>query len=84
MSSSSNTDAHDAERSRHLSSIAPAQGMQTAINNGTQRDTGRHREQQRDMKFDPRKVLTKAIVGASGPPGPSAPLARSYFLGGIH
>jgi hypothetical protein len=36
--------------------------------------------QKRDMNFFSKKVLTKWNVGASGPPGPSAPLPRPESL----
>lgn len=44
----------------------------------------RHREQQKDRELVPKKVLTKWVVGASGPQGPSAPLPRSEIFERIH
>jgi hypothetical protein len=43
----------------------------------TQEDRGRHSEQHGDSKFAPKIILTKWVVGASGPQGPSAPPHRS-------
>ena len=79
MSSSSNT-AHTMQNGRDIVKQRPSSEY---VNSDQQRDTGRHRETQREtagQEFHQEKVLTKAIFGASGPPsGPSAPLARSNF-----
>ena len=68
MSSSSNT-AHTMQNGRDIVKQRPSSEY---VNSDQQRDTARHRETQRataGQEFTPKKVLTKAIVGASGPSG---------------